>query len=330
MKKYQSILSAALVAVLIIPVTIVMATPKAEAACSYQGYLSSSGKCSKSFGFSNNKYKYDYDDDRYENRYRFNSSYYLSDQYNARIAYLEALIAHLQDLLEKQKELQDNFGESEIDIKTLSARDIDKDSAELRGEIDFNSSDSAEVWFQYGTSINNLNRSTAKVDLDDSDSDLFTRTITGLEDNTLYYFRAVGEDEDGKTDYGTKLSFRTDRDNNDEEPDVTTNSVRNIEDDRATLRGNVDMNNFDNGRIFFVYGEDEDQIEDVENDFDTYSEIAEDGDDLQKVLVDNDLDGNDSYSETVTGLDDDTRHYYSLCVEFENEDGDDKLICGDV
>lgn len=326
MKSYKIILSAVLVTVLIIPVTFAIATPKAEAACSYQGYVNSNGKCANSF-----KASYYYDNYN-SNRYQYRNDFF-EDRYEARISYLETLIERLQELLALQKELRDDLSEnSEIEVRTLSARDVDKDSALLRGDIDFNGSDEAEVWFLYGTNFNDLNKTTSKVKLDDSDEGVLTKTIDDLNDNTIYYFRAVGEDEDGVIDYGSRLSFKTDDDSsgNEDGPEAITNSARNVDSDSAVLRGSVDMNDFNNGRVFFVYGEDEGQVEDVEDDFNTYAEVDEDGKDLQKVLVDSDLDDTETYSREVTSLDDDTRHYYSLCVEFEDEDGDDKLVCGDV
>lgn len=76
--------------------------------------------------------------------------------------------------------------------------------------------------------------------------------------------------------------------------------------------------------------EDEDQVRDIEDDYDTYSEVDEDGDDLQKVLIDTGLDDRSSYHEDVFGLNDDTEYFFSICVEFEDEDNDDKIICGGV
>ena len=79
------------------------------------------------------------------------------------------------------------------------------------------------------------------------------------------------------------LSFQDndeDGNNNDEDPDVTTDDAEDVEDDRAELHGEVDMNDFNNGVVFFVYGEDEDQVEDVEDDVsrrkeDTWHDVDE-------------------------------------------------------
>lgn len=114
----------------------------------------------------------------------------------------------------------------------------------------------------------------------------------------------------------------------DDEPEAYTKSATDIEDDEARMRGRVDMNDFDGGVVFFVYGEDEDQVEDVEDDYDSYRDVDEDGDGLQKVRVDSSLDGSSSFSLRVGGLDDETDYYYQICVEYEDEDNDDRLVCG--
>lgn len=118
--------------------------------------------------------------------------------------------------------------------------------------------------------------------------------------------------------------------NNDDEPEVETDSAKNVEHDEAELRGSVDMMDFEDGEVFFVYGTDEDDIEDVEDDFDSYRDVDEDGDKLMKVRVDSSFDGDDDFEETVTGLDEDTDYFFQICVGFEDEDGDDMIICGGV
>lgn len=117
---------------------------------------------------------------------------------------------------------------------------------------------------------------------------------------------------------------------NDDEPEADTDPATGIGDDDAYLRGSVDMNDYDDGRVFFVYGQDESQIEDVEDDYDTYNDVDEDGDDLQKVSVDSSLDGDEDYSKHVYNLDDNEDYYFQICVEWEDDDNDDVLTCGGV
>jgi hypothetical protein len=90
------------------------------------------------------------------------------------------------------------------------------------------------------------------------------------------------------------------------------------------------MNDFNNGRVFFVYGEDQTMIDNVPNDFNTYSNVDENGNDLQKVSVDTNLDSNNSYDEIVSGLTSDTNHYYRMCVQYQDDNNDDTLACGSV
>ncbi|USN87605.1 MAG: hypothetical protein H6779_04320 [Candidatus Nomurabacteria bacterium] len=332
MKILKNTINIALIVALVIPVAMFVTVPKAEAACSYQGFISSHGKCAKSFK-SEHYYEHDDEDEDEggDDGYRYRN-FYGDDYYNSQISRLLALIAQLQALLDVRNGT--SYGDNaEIDVTTQSAISINDDSATLRGIIDFNNSETARVWFEYGTSLNNLNRETSKINLDDTDPSTFSKTVTDLDDNTRYYFRAVGEDENGDEDRGVRLSFITDRSGasgNSDEPVATTEEAENVDEDSAELNGSVDMNDFDNGRVFFVYGEDEGMVEDVEDDYDKYVEVEESGDNLQKVLVDSDLDTDDDYARVVNSLNTDTEHYFAMCVEYENEDGDDVLTCGSV
>ena len=245
--------------------------------------------------------------------------------------------------------------DDEPDVKTEDADDIDDDRAELNGEVDMNDFRNGVVFFVYGEDEDQIEDveddfdSYSDVDEDGDDlqkvrvdSDLdgdesYSRDVTGLDDDTDYYYQICveyeDEDDDETLECGGVEEFETDRNggsSNDDEPDVSTDSATNIEDDSAKLRGEVDMNDFNNGVVFFVYGEDEDQIEDVENDFDSYNDVDEDGDDLQKGKVDNDLDGRASYTAIASSLDEDTRYYFQICVEYEDDDDDDTLECGGV
>ena len=157
--------------------------------------------------------------------------------------------------------------------------------------------------------------------------------IDNLDEDEKYYFRAVAEDPSGQRTYGNLQSFYTDDNggssHNDDEPDVETGRATNIDEDSARIYGEVDMNDFDDGIVFFVYGEDEDEIDDVDNE-DRYNDVDEQGDDLQKYKVYTNLDGYRSFWLQINGLDDDTEHYYRICVEYDDEDNDPVLACGDT
>lgn len=263
------------------------------------------------------------------------------DQYDS----FEDLIEHIRAMFEEQRRFQSqswnygfntNYSDSEVDVTTKYATNVGENRATLRGEVDLNDSDYAHVWFMYGTNMYNMAYQTTYGYVEDEGKTTFSGTVYNLQDDTRYYYRAIAEDDNGDRAYGSVFSLVTGDDDNDDDdndgdnPDVTTDSARNIEDNSAYLEGEVDMNDFNDGEVFFVYGEDQNQVEDVEDDFDTYSDIDEDGDDLQKVLVDSDLDDNEDYSTKITGLNDDTRYYYAIGVAYEDEDDDDTIILGSV
>jgi len=225
--------------------------------------------------------------------------------------------------------------DEEVRVETLSAKDIEDDSAELRGEVE--EGDNVKVWFAISRtdSTPSCNSSSQRESVSDrfDEGDDFDEEVRGLREDTRYYYRSCAQEKDGGVDSGDIRRFTTDDDNgsssNDDEPDVDVDNARDIQDDSAELRGSVDMNDFKNGVVFFLWGEDEDEVSDATNE-DEYDDIDEDGDDLQKKRVDSDLDGEDDYSLDIDDLDDDEKYYYTLCVEYEDEDDDETLECGSI
>lgn len=300
------------------------------AACSYNGWMNSNGRCTVSYSTPNAP--------GWSYNYNYNNSYnYQYQNLLAQIEMLQRLLEQLEVLQEQQQPYQLQPGNARVDVITRSTTDIEDDRARLRGEVNFNREDEATVYFQWGESRTRLNEETTHMVLDeDDDNEDFSQIVTRLNEDETYYYRAVAEDEAGRRDYGGVMSFTTDDDrrdddsNDDEAPDVATENAEDVDEDSAELYGEVDMNDFDDGIAFFVYGEDEGQIEDIADDYDQYRDIDEDGDDLQKVLVDSNVDGSFDAWARVYGLDDDTDHYFSFCVEYEDEDDDDVIICGNV
>ncbi len=328
----------------------VVAPITAEAGCSYNGYINSGGKCAKSWEKKKNGKSYakiEYRSEVKSTNSRYIRTIDSEDDLEDYIEYLLDLIQELKD----QRDDNSRNNDDEPDVTTNSATNIGDDEARLRGRVAMNDFRNGVAFFVYGEDEDAVEGATDEdqySDIDEDGDDLqkvvtdsdvdstenLEERVTGLDTDTRQYFALCVEYEDEDNDEvlacGTVREFRTDGDsNNDEEPTVSTRSAQNIADDSADLRGTVDMNDFANGRVFFLYGEDEDAVDDAADE-DTYSDIDEDGDDLQKVLIDGDLDNSDDYTEEVTNLDTDTRHYFTLCVEYEDEDDDDVLACGTV
>lgn len=241
----------------------------------------------------------------------------------------------------------------EPDVDTESAKDIDEDSAELRGEVDMNDFNNGIVFFVYGQDEDKIEDveddyeeyrdveddekdddfEVVKVDSDLDDDEQYEEKVNNLEEDERYYYIICveydDEDNDETLECGDVEDFETDRDGTKEKPDVETKSADDIEDDRAELRGEVDMNDFNDGRVFFAWGEDENDVKDVEDE-DRFSDIDEKGDDLQVSSVKTGHDNSDNFEIDIFNLDDDTRHYFRICVEYDDEDNDSTLECGDV
>lgn len=232
---------------------------------------------------------------------------------------------------------QSSYGSYDVEVDTTDV-DVDgDDSATFSGEIDLDDASYADVWFAYGQDGKLTEETDDERITDDGD---FEMDVDDLDEDERYYVRAVAQDPSGFISYGDILAFTSgndndddddddDNDNDDDTPDATTEDAEHVDDDSAELHGEIDMNDFDDGLAFFVYGEDENQIDDVEDE-DTYSDIDEDGDDLQKLELTSNMDGTRSFWATVNGLGEDTDHFFRICVQYEDEDGDDTLTCGDT
>ncbi|MBP9836988.1 MAG: hypothetical protein KBC78_04120, partial [Candidatus Pacebacteria bacterium] len=134
---YKNTLVATLIMALVVPVTLFVSVPEAEASCSYQGYSSSHGKCDKSMKWHDSDDDDwdeddddDWDDDFREKKER--NQYYFNSNYSSQISELLSLIARLQAILNAQTG-NVNFDNSEIEMTTISATEVDNDSAKLRG-----------------------------------------------------------------------------------------------------------------------------------------------------------------------------------------------------
>ncbi len=214
-------------------------------------------------------------------------------------------------------------------VETREETDVLERSAQLNGRITQGNPD--EVWFVYDT-VSSVNCSTSfrhPVTPVSAGNNIFLDIPNNsLEKDTRYYYRACAA-VNGRIVSGGLEDFQTgdSRSGNGTKPDVRTYEESSLTNSSAKLRGNIDMNSFRNGIAFFVYGQDEDEINDVDRFNNEYSEIDTNGEKIRKVIVDNDFDGEDNISRSVFGLEEGERYYYRACVEYE--DGSDiELACG--
>ncbi len=153
---------------------------------------------------------------------------------------------------------EDTGGDDEPQVETLSATNIDEDSATLRGELNDDGGDNnLDAYFEWGTSSGNLSHTLTAGSVDDSGDD-FSRTLTGLSDDTTYYFRACAENSEGD-DCGSVKQFTTDEedvvvdDNDDEIPTITTLAVIDRGSNHASVDGFYDANGC-SVTTYFEYG----------------------------------------------------------------------------
>lgn len=232
-------------------------------------------------------------------------------------------------------------------IDTRSATSVDENSATLRGQVD--DGETQNVYFNYSTNSNvscrqGDGRTVRPNDFDRlrNSTDSFSVNIDDLRANTRYYFRACGTDRISRDLVtGPREDFTTDAEESDPvEPsnpnpntsslDVQTQQERQVEITSAQLRGRVDTGSVRDVDVFFVWGEDESDIEDVARE-NRYDDIREDGRNIQisRILREN-FDGTDNFQLNVNGLSANERVYYRLCAEFEDSRGEDDIRCGDI
>lgn len=242
-------------------------------------------------------------------------------------------------------------GDGGPDVETEEVDNIDEDEAELQGNVDMNDAEDGIVFFVYGQDEDHIEDIDSDYDnyddIDDDDGDDFEVeevdnnldgyesydvTIDDFEEDETYYvvLCVAYEDDDNNEDLecGEVEEFETDDDSS-EKPDVEVLNPTNVDEDSAELRGEVDMNDFEDGTVFFVYGEDEDQVEDAAEE-DTYNDIDEDGDDLRKIILDTSVDGFQSFEQPVYGLNENTDIYVLFCVAYEDNDTGDELECSEI
>jgi hypothetical protein len=160
--------------------------------------------------------------------------YYQTNSQQQQIAYLSNLIAQLQAQL-AALQINNNVNHqpytsysnyssyqsgnsSSNEISRVVTGGVDSDGrndVSMDGEVTFRRDSQVRVWFEYGTN-SNLSYSTESIEIngDDGDTEDFEITATDLDDNRVYYYRAVAEDDNGRYVEGAVKSFRFESRNN--------------------------------------------------------------------------------------------------------------------
>lgn len=240
-----------------------------------------------------------------------------------------------------------NFNESRVSL--YSALNITAYEAILGGEVRMNDGVNGIVFFTYGESesrIRAVENFSKYSSVREDDEDLqkvrvganvrgnaeYEYKIDDLDRGTKYYYRICVE-YDGERDglvCSSVRNFTTDSRDRSSIPFAETKTPVRVG-NQIRLGGLIEMNDFFDGIAFFAFGTDETKINNVSSS-NSFSGIRQYGDELQRILLDSDADGNNDYSKTLDYLKSGTKYFYRICVEYEAEDErnrvDTFLRCG--
>jgi len=118
------------------------------------------------------------------------------------------------------------------DVSTNAASNVGSSSAKLNGELNDLKDTTCQVWFEYGKTTSYGSTTSKKTK---TATGAFSATISGLQPDTTYHFRAVAKNS-RKTSYGADKTFHT----SPTPPQVTTNDASNVGYNSATLNGHLD------------------------------------------------------------------------------------------
>lgn len=241
-------------------------------------------------------------------------------------------------------------------IQTQSAESINENSAYLRADIQINESETADIYFVYGTSksqVEKASRKTSFARIDQSGERLqklfvggvyhntsFSKKFSNLRSNEKYYFTACVDSKEGPFECSSAIkSFETNKENsnnNFKNPDVQTRSpfldMLGIRGQAWQLifEGHSEHNDAINIKTFFVYGHNTESL-DIESNYSSYNEINTNSG-IKKTNYSHSPDTNSTatFTKSVTPVIEDLNqpNYFSACIEYRDEDNDTQLECG--
>ena len=196
--------------------------------------------------------------------YQYNTSSVELTRLYALIAQLQAQLAALQGYNPIYPPYNGgNQSSNEISrVVTGSVSGDGDDSVEFDGSVTFRRDSEARVWFEYGTT-NKLSYSTESIEIDGDagDTEDFEISATDLDDNKVYYYRAVAEDDDGRYIEGVVKSFRFDGRNDDDDDDDDNDNDWSLDvDDDSYETGEYEVGDEDNDNYIALFeaGDDDD------------------------------------------------------------------------
>lgn len=237
-------------------------------------------------------------------------------------------------------------------VTTLAALNIEDDTAMLRGEAASYDEQRGVAFVVYGYNLKSVRDLTdgyarfsdipetsndkarvTQLDRSVKGAESYNRRVSNLATDTTYYFKVCLEHGESSRSImcGSVKSFTTNENYSDDNrfstPRVSLSKVKDITDNQATLVGRIDMNDGVDGIPFFVYGESRDLVQAVDG-YSEYSDIDEDDELLQKTRLGVWVRGQAEYEKTIEDLEEDTEHYYRMCVEYDGERSG--LVCTGV
>ncbi len=184
-----------------------------------------------------------------------------------------------------------------LEVTTGSASSVGDNYATLNGEIDLDGGSAIiEYGFYYGINSFYMTKKRIGTRIDENDS--FKYKLTGLADDTKYYFKAYAKNSEGMS-YGGVRSFVTDENDWGYKPSVTTKTPT-VAGKYATLHGVVTSNgDADIESYGFYYG--------------TSSSPA-----IKIVAGYDEIDENDTFSYRLSGLNRGINYYVKAFATNEN------------
>jgi len=210
----------------------------------------------------------------------------------------------------------------------MAPSSVERTVVELKATVDKGSSEYLDVWFQYGIG-RSLNKKSQGDSVEKTRASVYSEKVFNLKSDTSYSYRVVAEDQNGNRQYGDTRTFVTPAGATtvsfSGQPLVEIEGATNIRTTSAELKGFVSMNDYDEGKLFFVYGPDLGDLRDVEDE-DTYEDIiVVRGSGVQKLMVNDEFSGRDIITKRISGFTKAAKNYYSVCVEYTKG-----IKCSDV